>query len=195
MARYLSEDESLAEKHLSSAQLLVAGNQLNAAKTFLLLGKTLMALDEVGLAIEVLDEGMECAIEANDSGITEKLAEYLVANNALTEDDAKQYQGLRKYLDDINSVDADISDQFEEKISEIEQQVETMSKPIQAPEGWVDADIVFSKSTSFTVLRQVITEQNETLIIGQHSGLGVIGFWLPDGDFRIRAKISPLRIP
>ena len=188
MARYLSEDESLAEKHLSSAQLLVAGNQLNAAKTFLLLGKTLMALDEVGLAIEVLDEGMECAIEANDSGITKKLAEYLVlANNALTEDDAKQYQGLRKYLDDINSVDADISDQFEEKISEIEQQVETMSKPIQAPEGWVDADIVFSKSTSFTVLRQVITEQNETLIIGQHSGLGVIGFWLPDGDFQVSA--------
>ena len=85
--------------------------------------------------------------------LTEKLAEYLVlANNALTEDDAKQYQGLRKYLDDINSVDADISDQFEEKISEIEQQVETMSKPIQAPEGWVDADTVFSKSTSFTVL-------------------------------------------
>ena len=77
MARYLSEDESLAEKHLSSAQLLVAGNLLKAAKTFLLLGKTLMALDEVGLAIEVLDEGMECAIEANDSEITEKLAEYL----------------------------------------------------------------------------------------------------------------------
>ncbi|MEC8258767.1 MAG: hypothetical protein VXZ94_06210, partial [Candidatus Thermoplasmatota archaeon] len=188
MARYLSEDESLAEKHLCSAQLLVAGNLLKAAKTFLLLGKTLMALDEVGLAIEVLDEGMECAIEANDSEITEKLAEYLVlANNALTEYDAKQYQGLRIYLDDINSVDADISDQFEEKISEIEQQVETMSKPILAPEGWVDADTVFSKSTNFTVLRQVITEQNETLIIGQHSDLGVIGFWLPDGDFQVSA--------
>ena len=131
---------------------------------------------------------MECAIEANDSEITEKLAEYLVlANNALTEDDAKQYQGLRKYLDDINLVDADISNQFEEKISEIEQQVETMSKPIQAPEGWVDADTVFSKSTNFTVLRQVITEQNETLIIGQHSDLGVIGFWLQDGDFQVSA--------
>ena len=69
MARYLGEDESLAEKHLLSAQLLVADNLLKAAKTFLLLGKTLMALDEVGLAIEVLDEGMECAIEANDSEI------------------------------------------------------------------------------------------------------------------------------
>ncbi|MEC8541915.1 MAG: hypothetical protein VXY53_08785, partial [Candidatus Thermoplasmatota archaeon] len=109
MARYLSSDESLAEKHLSAAQLLVADNLLKAANTFLLLGKTLMALDEVGLAIEVLDEGMECAMEANDSEITEKLAEYLVlANNALTEDDAKQYQGLRKYLDDINSVDTEI---------------------------------------------------------------------------------------
>ena len=112
-----------------------------------------MALDEVGLAIEVLDEGMECAIEANNSEITEKLAEYLVlANNALTEDDAKQYQGFRENIFDINSVDADISDQFEEKISDIEQQVEIMSKPIQAPEGWVDADTVFSKSTNLLFL-------------------------------------------
>ncbi len=188
MARYLGSDESLAEKHLSAAQLLVADNLLKAANTFLLLGKTLMALDEVGLAIEVLDEGMECAMEANDSEITEKLAEYLVlANNALTEDDVKQYQGLRKYLDDINSVDTEISNQFDKKISEIEQQVETMSKPIEAPEGWVDADTVFSKSTSFTVLRQVTTKQDDALIIGQHSNLGVVGFWLPDGDFQVSA--------
>ena len=33
----------------------------------------------------------------------------------------------------------------------------------------------------------MITEQNETLIIGQHSDLGVIGFWLPDGDFQVSA--------
>ena len=33
----------------------------------------------------------------------------------------------------------------------------------------------------------MITEQNEKLIIGQHSDLGVIGFWLPDGDFQVSA--------
>ena len=33
---------------------------------------------------------------------------------------------------------------------------------------------------------------NETLIIGQHSALGVIAFWLPNGDYQVSAgqKIS-----
>ena len=186
MARYLGGDENLAAKHLSSAQVMVKDEPVNAANTLLLLGKTLMAIDEVGLAIEVLDEGMECAIDANDIGITEQLAEYLVlANNALTDNDAQQYVGLRRYLDDLKSVSSKTSHQLEEKISEIEQQVETMSKPIDASEGWVDAETVFTESAKFTVLRQLTTEKNQSLIIGQHGDLGIVGFWLPDGDFQV----------
>ena len=186
MARYLGGDENLAAKHLSSAQAMVKDEPVNAANTLLLLGKTLMAMDEVGLAIEVLDEGMECAIDANDIGITEQLAEYLVlANNALTDNDAQQYVGLRRYLDDLKSVSSKTSHQLEEKISEIEKQVETMSKPIDASDGWVDAETVFTESAKFTVLRQLTTEKNQSLIIGQHGDLGIVGFWLPDGDFQV----------
>ena len=188
MARYLSDEKELATKHLTSAQGLVQENLGRAGTELLMLGEGLMAMDEVGLAIEVLDEGMECAIEAKETELTERLAEYLVlANNALTDSDAEQYLGLRQYLDDINTVDQTSAEEFDERISDIEQQAEIMSQPIEAPDGWVDAETVFPTSTKFTVLRQISTGDREVLIIGQHSDLGIIGFWLPDSEHNVSA--------
>ena len=188
MARYLSDEKELATKHLTSAQGLVQENLGQAGTELLMLGEGLMAMDEVGLAIEVLDEGMECAIEAKETELTERLAEYLVlANNALTDSDAEQYLGLRQYLDDINTVDQTSAEEFDERISDIEQQAEIMSQPIEAPDGWVDAETVFPTSTKFTVLRQISTGDREVLIIGQHSDLGIIGFWLPDSEHNVSA--------
>ncbi|MEE3038458.1 MAG: hypothetical protein VX328_01685, partial [Candidatus Thermoplasmatota archaeon] len=188
MARYLSDEKELATKHLTSAQGLVQENLGRAGTELLMLGEGLMAMDEVGLAIEVLDEGMECAIEAKETELTERLAEYLVlANNALTDSDAEQYLGLRQYLDDINTVGQTIAEEFDERISDIEQQAEIMSQPIEAPDGWVDAETVFPTSTKFTVLRQILTGDKEVLIIGQHSDLGIIGFWLPDSEHNVSA--------
>ena len=188
MARYLSGEKELATKHLTSAQGLVQENLGRAGNELLVLGEGLMAMDEVGLAIEVLDEGMECAIEAKETELTERLAEYLVlANNALTDSDAEQYLGLRQYLDDINTVAQTSAEEFDERISDIEQQAEIMSQPIEAPDGWVDAETVFPTSTKFTVLRQILTSDKEVLIIGQHSDLGIIGFWLPDSEHNVSA--------
>ena len=62
MARFLSGDDASATKHLESAQSLVAHDLNKAGNDLLSLGKTLMAMDEAGLAIEVLDEAIECAI-------------------------------------------------------------------------------------------------------------------------------------
>ena len=186
MARFLSGDETVAKKHLTSAQTLVGDDIVKAGQELFLLGKTMLAMDEAGLAIEVLDEAMECAIDAQDANLTEKLAEYLVlANNALTESDSQQYHGLRKYLDDINTIEQTSSDEFEKKISEIEKQAEVMAKPLETSENWIDASEVFPSSASFNVLRQVTTENAETLIVGQHSELGVVAFWLPDGDYQV----------
>ena len=141
-------------------------------------------MDEAGLAIEVLDEAMECAIEAKDEQLTEQLAEYLVlANNALTESDTQQYLGLRKYLDDINTIESGTSEEFEEKITEIEQQAEAMSKPLESVvEQWTPVSEVLPPTDKFTVLRREVDDDGRTLIIGQHSELGVVGFWLPEGE-------------
>ena len=193
MARFMNGDESHAAKHLSTAQSIVGEDVDKAANDLFLLGKTLLAMDESGLAIEVLDEAIECAIEGQNNSLTESLAEYLVlANNALTESESQQYDGLRKYLDDINTIETKSSTEFEQKISEIEEQAEAMSKSIKTSEEWVKSGEIFDESASFNVLRQVTTEADETLIIGQHSALGVIAFWLPNGDYQVSAgqKIS-----
>tara|TARA_B100001564_G_scaffold358863_1_gene378719 strand:- start:1226 stop:2164 length:939 start_codon:yes stop_codon:yes gene_type:complete len=188
MARFMNGDEIQAAKHLSSAQSLVGEDVIKAGNDLFLLGKTMLAMDEAGLAIEVLDEAMECAIDGQDTGLTEKLAEYLVlANNALTESESEQYEGLRKYLDDINTIESKSSNVFDKKISEIEEQVEAMSKTIDTSNEWIEAEKIFDDAASFNVLRQVSTEANETLIIGQHSSLGVIAFWLPRGDYQVSA--------
>ena len=188
MARFMNGDESHASKHLSSAQSIVGEDVDKAANDLFLLGKTLLAMDESGLAIEVLDEAIECAIEGQNNSLTESLAEYLVlANNALTEIESKQYDGLRKYLDDINTIESTSSTEFDKTISEIEEQAEAMSMTIDTSEEWVNAEDIFDDSASFNVLRQVSIDANETLIIGQHSALGVIAFWLPDGEYRVSA--------
>lgn len=188
MARFMNGDESHASKHLSSAQSIVGEDVDKAANDLFLLGKTLLAMDESGLAIEVLDEAIECAIEGQNNSLTESLAEYLVlANNALTESESKQYDGLRKYLDDINTIESTSSTEFDKTISEIEEQAEAMSKTIDSSEEWVNAEDIFDDSASFNVLRQVSIDTNETLIIGQHSALGVIAFWLTNADYQVSA--------
>ena len=83
----------------------------------------MLAMDEAGLAIEVLDEAMECAMESKDDELAEQLAEYLVlAINPLTESDTHQYLGLRKSLDDIHSIEAGKSEGLEQKITDTQQQ-------------------------------------------------------------------------
>jgi hypothetical protein len=184
----MNGDETQASKHLLSAQSIVGEDLVNAANDLFLLGKNLLAMDEAGLAIEVLDEAIECAIDGQNTSLTESLAEYLVlANNALTESESQQYHGLRKYLDDINTIETKSSTEFEKKISEIEEQAEAMLKTIDTSEEWVNAEDIFDDSASFNVLRQVSIEANETLIIGQHNALGVIAFWLPNGDYQVSA--------
>ena len=188
MARFMNGDESQASKHLSTAQSIVAEDLIRAGNDLFLLGKTMLAMDEAGLAIEVLDEAIECAIEGHNNSLTERLAEYVVlANNARTDSESQQDDGLRKYRDDINTIETKSSTEFEQKISEIEEQAETMSKTIDTSEEWVNAEDIFDDSASFNVLRQVSIDANETLIIGQHSALGVIAFWLPDGEYRVSA--------
>ena len=178
-----------SQKAITPRALSIVGEDVDkAANDLFLLGKTLLAMDESGLAIEVLDEAIECAIEGQNNSLTESLAEYLVlANNALTESESKQYDGLRKYLDDINTIESTSSTEFDKTISEIEEQAEAMSKTIDTSEEWVNAEDIFDDSASFNVLRQVSIDANETLIIGQHSALGVIAFWLANADYQVSA--------
>ena len=188
MARFLDGDEDLAGKHLVTAQSLVSEDIRKAGDELFNLGKTLLAMDESGLAIEVLDEAMECAIDCNDENLTENLAEYLIlANNALTDSESEQYVGLRKYLDDINTIDQSSTTKFDDKINEIADQVELISQPLDSSGDWVEASEIFPSKAKFSVLRQLSMGPDETLVVAQHSELGIIGFWLPTSDHQVSA--------
>ena len=189
MARFLNGDRNLALKHLTICQSIVPSDYLQSGRDLFALGKTMLAMDEAGLAIEVLDEAMECAIEANDSSLIEQLAEYLVlANNALTQTESEQYTGLRKYLDDINSMDGHKSSEFTEMIMDIEKQAARLTKPLDVvTDRWIDANEILTEVASFTVLRKEIAQNNDTLIIAQHAKLGMVGVWLPKEKFNVSA--------
>ena len=188
MARFLDGDKDLAGKHLVTAQTLVGEDIRKAGHELFNLGKTMLAMDEAGLAIEVLDEAMECAIDCNDDNLTENLAEYLIlANNALTDSESEQYIGLRKYLDDINTIDQSSATKFDDKISEIADQVQIISQPLDSSSDWVDASEIFPSTAKFSVLRQLSMGSDETLVVAQHSELGIIGFWLPTSDHQVSA--------
>ena len=189
MMRYLNGDEKLADQHLNSANAIISANEKSAASQLFLLGKNLLAVDEAGIAIEVLDEAMECAIEINDQNMIEGLAEYLVlANNALTEEENTEYAGLRKYIDKLNDISGNQNEEFKQKMTEIETKASQLAKSqIEFSDEWQDAQQIFASSGKMTVLRNEAIGEDESLIIAQDSEIGIVGFWLPQGDYNVSA--------
>ena len=189
MMRYLNGDEKLADQHLNSANAIISANEKSAASQLFLLGKNLLAVDEAGIAIEVLDEAMECAIEINDQDMIEGLAEYLVlANNALTEEENTEYAGLRKYIDKLNDISGNQNEEFKQKMTEIETKASQLAKSqIEFSDEWQDAQQIFGSSGKMTVLRNEAIGEDESLIIAQDSDIGIVGFWLPQGDYNVSA--------
>lgn len=189
MMRFLNGDEKLADQHLNSANAIINADENTASSQLFLLGKNLLAVDEAGIAIEVLDEAMECAIEINDQVLIEGLAEYLVlANNALTEKENTEYAGLRKYIDKLNDISGNQNEEFKQKITEIETKVSQLAKSnINFSDIWQDAEQIFAGSGKMTVLRNEAISEDESLIIAQDSEFGIVGFWLPQGDYNVSA--------
>ena len=189
MMRYLNGDEKLADQHLNSANAIISADEKDAASQLFLLGKNLLAVDEAGIAIEVLDEAMECAIEINDQNMIEGLAEYLVlANNALTEEENTEYAGLRKYIDKLNDISGNQNEEFKQKMTEIETKASQLAKSqIEFSDEWQDAQQIFGSSGKMTVLRNEAIGEDESLIIAQDSHIGIVGFWLQQGDYNVSA--------
>ena len=189
MMRYLNGDEKLADQHLNSANAIISADEKAASSQLFLLGKNLLAVDEAGIAIEVLDEAMECAIEINDNNMIEGLAEYLVlANNALTEEENTEYAGLRKYIDKLNDISGNQNEEFKQKMTEIETKASQLAKSqIEFSDEWKDAQQIFGSNGRMTVLRNEAIGENESLIIAQDSDIGIVGFWLQQGDYNVSA--------
>ena len=183
VARHIDGDEELAKSHLKAANSIVSSDKPMATEILTSVGNSLLAIDCPGLAIEIIDEAMECAIEVGLNDELELLAEtLLLANTALTIKQQSQYKGLRLLLDDLNTISKEVAEEFESKISDIDEKAESLSKPLDETwKEWQDASKLVPTNSSLTVVRIDEDDNGRALIISHHPDIGSIGLWLPDG--------------
>lgn len=183
IARHIDGDEDLAMAHTKSANSIVSEDKNLASQILTNIGNSLLAIDCPGLAIEVLDEAMECATESGQTDRMEMLAEMLLlANTAMTNKEQVQYEGLRVLLDRLNSISDVATKEFESQISEIDQKAEQLSKPLdQTWNEWQPASKLIPENTSLTIVRIDEDDDGRVLLVSHHSEIGAIGLWLPEG--------------
>jgi len=186
ISRQLNGDEELAESHMKSAATLVQSNKAEATEILTSVGNGLLTVDCPGLAIEVLDEAMECGIESGQSDRLEMLAELLLlANTAISNSEQSNYDGLRKLLDGLNEIDDASSGEFLAQIADIEQKAIELSKPLDETwSEWQPATRLLPDGSPLTVLRIDTDDAGRNLVISHHAELGAIGLWLPDSEIQ-----------
>jgi rRNA maturation endonuclease Nob1 len=183
ISRQLNGDEELASTHMKSAATLVQLDKETATDILTSVGNGLLTVDCPGLAIEVLDEAMECAIESGQENRLEMLAELLLlANTAISNLEEGNYDDLRLLLDGLNDIDDASSEEFTARIANIDKKVDELSKPLDETwNEWQPATRLLPDGSPLTVLRIDEDEEGRNLVISHHSELGAIGLWLPEG--------------
>tara|TARA_B110000438_G_C15810374_1_gene649345 strand:+ start:119 stop:2017 length:1899 start_codon:yes stop_codon:yes gene_type:complete len=186
ISRQLNSDEELAESHMKFAAALVQSNKTEATDILTSVGNGLLAVDCPGLAIEVLDEAMECAIETGLSDRLEMLAELLLlANTAISNREQANFDGLRQLLDGLNEIDNASSTEFLARIADIDQKAMELSKPLDETwSEWQPATRLLPDGSPLTVLRIDEDDAGRNLVISHHAELGAIGLWLPEGGIQ-----------
>ena len=187
ISRHLSGDESTAQKHILSANQLVSEDKKKASMVLMNLGEALLAIDQPGLALEVLDEAMECTLEKGSQEQLEVLAEHiLMANAAMTHDDVIQHEGLRTLLDGLNQLTEIEAEEFAKKIQVIEKRADEHTLPFEDTwNDWQPATKLIPQDATLKVIRAEVDDNRDTLVVVHHTELGSIGIWLPDGEWNV----------
>jgi len=183
ISRHLNCEEELAKSHMKSAATLVQLNKAEATEILTSVGNGLLTVDCPGLAIEVLDEAMECAIESGRTDRLEMLAELLLlANTAISNREQGHYDGLRQLLDGLNEIDDASSVEFIARIADIDQKAIELSRPLDETwSEWQPATRLLPDDSPLTVVRIDVDDAGRNLVISHHAELGAIGLWLPEG--------------
>ena len=183
VSRHLAGETELAENHITTCRKLISSDKSLASELLYEVGNSLLAVDRPGLALEIFDEAMECAIEMNIDAKLELIAEAIVmANAALSEKEQIHFEGMRDLLDSLNSISEEKVEEFETRITDIEEKVEEISKPLdESWKDWQESTKLIAAETQLTVLRVEADENNRTLIVTHHPEIGPVGIWLPEG--------------
>lgn len=189
ITRHLNHDFSEAKEHISAAHDLVACDKDIACLSLKAIGTALLSIDQPGLALEILDEAMECAHESENDVETKALAELLLmAHAAMTKIDALHHEGLRDLLDGLNNIESDAEQAFSEEIEAIGERANLHNTPLEDTwNDWQPSERLIPDGEALRVVRSEIDEHGHTLIVVHHVELGALGLWLPEG----RLPVSP----
>ena len=187
ISRHLLGEAQTAKHHILEAKNLVLDDKKQATLDLMNLGEALLAIDQPGLALEVLDEAMECALQIGSQEHLEVLSEYLLmANAAMTQTDVVQHEGLRNLLDELNQLSEQEAEEFAKKIKVIEQRVIEHNQPFEETwKVWQPSSKLIPEAATLRVVRAEVDENQDTLVIVHHPELGSIGLWLPEGDWNV----------
>jgi len=187
ISRHLLDENSSAEQHILGAQALVLDDKARASIHLMNLGEALLAIDQPGLALEVLDEAMECTLQIGSQEQLEILAEHiLMANAAMTQSDSLQHEGLRSLLDGLNHLNEEETEEYAKKMKIIEQRVNEHNQPFEETwTVWQPSSKLIPENATLRVVRAEVDENQDTLVVVHHPELGSIGLWLPEGEWNV----------
>jgi len=187
ISRHLLDENHAAEQHINRAKALVSNDKKQATIHLMKLGEALLAIDQPGLALEVLDEAMECALQIESQEHLEILSEHiLMANAAMTQIDMLQHEGLRTLLDGLNQLSEEEAEEFAKKIKVIEQRVNEHNQPFEETwKVWQPSSKLIPEAATLRVVRAEVDENQDTLVVVHHPELGSIGLWLPEGEWNV----------
>ena len=187
ISRHLLGEVDEAEQHIQDAKTLVSTDKNLAAIQLMDLGEALLAIDQPGLALEVLDEAMECSLQIDSQEQLEILSEYiLMANAAMTQSDMLQHEGLRTLLDGLNQLNSEEEEEFAKKIKAIGQRADEHNMPFEETWNvWQPSSKLIPEAATLRVVRAEVDENQDTLVVVHHPELGSIGLWLPEGVWNV----------
>jgi hypothetical protein len=180
-------DAKIAEQHIHLAKEIVSSDQKEASSQLMNLGEALLAVDQPGLALEVLDEAMECALPYNAEEQLQTLSEHLLmANAAMTQTDMLHHEGLRSLLDGLNQLSDEEAEEFAKKIKVIEQRADEHNQPFEDTwKDWQPSTQLIPQQATLRVVRAEVDDNQDTLVVVHHPELGSIGLWLPEGEWNV----------
>jgi len=181
IGRHLSGGDDQAEIHISAAHKIVETNQGEGALTLKRLGEGLLAIGRPGLALEVLDEAMECAAEGAEE-LLERISDLiLMSNAAIVDEEVEVDPSLREILDKINEISEEAASEFEKQITKIEEKELMLDQTAEETwNEWQPSSRLIPEGEPLVVLRVEENDDGDILIITHHPDHGALGLWLPE---------------
>jgi len=146
-----------------------------------------LAIDRADLALELIDEAMECAVTVgDDAAMAEMMETMMLVESALASSEREEDEALTALLDGLHDVGDAEAATVEAARDEVGEQLEAQAAPLEATaSAWSAAADVIPESAPLVVLRLVEDEEGRAMIVAHHADLGTLGLWLPDGALAI----------